>query len=197
MPQLPGSSPKMCVPPRLQALVALCRVLLWHDFGVRWTLPAHSLCPTVPSRLNYLLWLDDLLIGAGVARGDHAILGIDIGTGASCIYPLLGVAHFGWRFIGTEVDAISVAAARHNVDLNAWSKHIEIRLVESPKLNGEVEQPPPILATVLGPTETAHFCMCNPPFYDLAEHPQSNAAISPHARCIATDGEQFTSGGQV
>ena len=38
-----------------QAAVELCRVLLWHDFGVRWEMPAHHLCPTLPSRLNYLL----------------------------------------------------------------------------------------------------------------------------------------------
>ena len=45
------------------AVEALTRTLLWRDFGVRWVLPAGRLCPTVPSRLNYLLWLQDLIGG--------------------------------------------------------------------------------------------------------------------------------------
>ena len=109
------------------ALAELCRVLLLHDFGVRWTLPARALCPTVPSRLNYLLWIEDLL--ALGPPPPQPIISLDIGTGASCIYPLLGAAHFGWQFLATEVDPISVEAARHNVALNGWEERIEVRQV--------------------------------------------------------------------
>ena len=35
------------------------------------------------------------------------IKGIDIGTGGSLIYPLLGNALFNWLFIGTEIDTES------------------------------------------------------------------------------------------
>ena len=44
-----------------QATAALCRTLMLHDFGVKLELPADRLCPTVPSRLNYLLVIEDLL----------------------------------------------------------------------------------------------------------------------------------------
>ena len=97
-----------------------CRTLLLHDFGVRWELPLERLCPTVPSRLNYLLWIQDLLDLRPAASASEPIRGVDIGTGASCIYPLLGVARFGWRFIATEVDATSTHWARQNVALNQW-----------------------------------------------------------------------------
>jgi 23S rRNA (adenine1618-N6)-methyltransferase len=125
-----------------QALVELCRVLLLRDFGVRWMLPDHALCPTVPSRLNYLLWLEDLLAMRGASDGHHddcapTVIGIDIGTGSSCIYPLLGAAHFGWRFVATEVDADSVEAARHNISLNNWHDRIEVRRVGGPPPLGE------------------------------------------------------------
>ena len=113
------------------ALVELCTILLHHDFSIRWTLPGESLCPTVPSRLNYLLWIEDLLALRKTPQprqqNDTAVIGIDIGTGASCIYPLLGHAHLGWHFLATEVDPASVRAAQHNVALNGWESAIEVR----------------------------------------------------------------------
>ena len=224
-----------------QALVELARVLLKHDFGIEWTLPAQgaNLCPTVPSRLNYLCWIADLLDEASIGGSQTPtappeIVGVDIGTGASCIYPLLGVAQFGWRFIGTEIDESSVTAARRNVGLNSWHDRIEVRHVRARLVatttatttegsaaaggdlevgggntagRGSSEREPvdrvaasleaPILVGVLRPTESAQFCMCNPPFYDLHETPQPNLAIQPHARCEATLSEQFTDGGEV
>ena len=186
-----------------QAAVELCRVLLWHDFGVRWEMPAHHLCPTLPSRLNYLLWLEDL-IGA---QGGETVLGVDIGTGASGIYPLLGHAHLGWRFIATEIDPHSVTAARHNVALNGWEEHIEVRAVEvravdDPEVRAVDNPAPasplgtaPMLRHVLRPEERPAFCMCNPPFYDEGDTPPGPAPL--HAPCAASRAEQFTPGGEV
>jgi len=197
-----------------KALVELCRVLLRHQFGIRWTQPPHTLCPTVPSRLNYLLWIEDLLALRVCGTNPARVLGVDIGTGASCIYPLLGVAHLGWQFIATEVDATSTSWARHNVDLNQWGEHIEVRQVphgssatveDGMHDSGNAEtatlllhpSPPPILIGVLQPSERADFCMCNPPFFAPDETPQPNLTARPRARCVATHGEQFTSGGEV
>jgi len=32
------------------------------------------------------------------------VRGLDIGTGASAIYPLLGARVYGWSFLGTDID---------------------------------------------------------------------------------------------
>ncbi|KAL1503068.1 hypothetical protein AB1Y20_011134 [Prymnesium parvum] len=191
-----------------RATVALCRTLLLHDFGVRWELPEHRLCPTVPSRLNYLLWIEDLL---SLERGTPAVhhahqpscdapaapLGVDVGTGASCIYPLLGTALLGWRFIATEIDALSVQAARENVARNGWEDRIEVRAVAPAAAHSEGTAPAasPLLVGVLREGETAHFVMCNPPFFDEAEVPKPRA--DGVAGCTAARTEQFTPGGEV
>ena len=133
------------------ALVELCRALLLHDFGVRWTLPAGRLIPTVPSRLNYLLWVEDLL---ALRPGGAPVRGVDVGTGASCIYPLLGCAALRWTWIATELDPASVDSARLNVSLNGWEQKIEVREVEAPS-DGAAEAP--VLAGVLRPDEVCDF----------------------------------------
>lgn len=44
--------------------------------------------------------------------------GVDIGTGASCIYPLLGARVAGWWFLATEIDGVSADWAEKNVRSN-------------------------------------------------------------------------------
>ena len=46
---------------------------------------------------------------------ENKIVGIDIGTGSSCVYPLLGASiHKNWHFYATEMDT-SLECARKNV----------------------------------------------------------------------------------
>lgn len=72
--------------------------------------------PTIPLRLNYILWIEDLL-GIFGSAGEQ-ISGIDIGTGASSVYCLLGAKSKGWHMTGTEVDDVSIQYARANIDRN-------------------------------------------------------------------------------
>ncbi|CAN0142790.1 unnamed protein product, partial [Hapterophycus canaliculatus] len=44
--------------------------------------------------------------------------GVDVGTGASCIYPLLGAKVAGWSFLATEIDPVSAEWADKNVRAN-------------------------------------------------------------------------------
>lgn len=69
-------------------------------FMYRW-IPDGQLCPTVPNRSNYIHWINDLLSSEVIQSLGGEVKGFDIGTGANCIYPLLGASLFGWRFVAS------------------------------------------------------------------------------------------------
>ena len=98
-----ASSPLCTRPPS-----ALTRVLLRRDHNILWEIPSNHLCPTVPQKLNYIHFVADLISGvtdsaamASKPAGAVGKRGIDIGTGASVIYPLLGVRCYDWHFLAT------------------------------------------------------------------------------------------------
>jgi 23S rRNA (adenine1618-N6)-methyltransferase len=37
---------------------------------------------------------------------------LDIGTGASCIYPILGQTVYQWHFVASDIDPISINTAK-------------------------------------------------------------------------------------
>lgn len=81
------------------------RLVLTSD---RW-IPDGQLCPTVPNRSNYIHWIGDLLKSDLIPtiRDSNAleqVRGFDIGTGANCIYPLLGASLLGWSFVGSGIN---------------------------------------------------------------------------------------------
>jgi methyltransferase len=57
-----------------EAVRALTCTLLKEDFGLTIAIPLERLIPTVPLRLNYIHWVEDLTGGQGQPRK-----GIDIG----------------------------------------------------------------------------------------------------------------------
>ena len=141
------------------AVRALNAALLKADYGIaEWRLPEGKLCPPVPGRADYVHHLADALCdsaGGGPVPQGRQVVGLDIGTGASVIYPLLGSASYGWRFIGTESDPESFASARSIAAANA-ALDIDVRFQSST---------PRILSGMLGDDETVDFVMCNPPFF--------------------------------
>lgn len=60
-----------------EAVRALTCTLLKEDFGLTIQIPLERLIPTVPLRLNYIHWVEDLIHGQKQPRR-----GIDIGTAA-------------------------------------------------------------------------------------------------------------------
>ena len=57
-----------------ECLRALSWAILKEDFGVDVHMPLDRLIPTIPLRLNYILWLEDLV------GKTESVRGIDIGT---------------------------------------------------------------------------------------------------------------------
>lgn len=67
----------------------------------------------MPNRSNYIHWIEDLLSSDIIPKNDHAVgsndvRGFDIGTGANCIYPLLGASLLGWSFVGSGTVVVVV-----------------------------------------------------------------------------------------
>lgn len=70
-----------------EALRELTCACLEHDFGLRVEIPPGHLVPTVPQKLNYIHWVEDLLaLGSESGQfptGDK-VMAIDIGESWSC-----------------------------------------------------------------------------------------------------------------
>ena len=145
------------------AVRALNRALLLVDYGItHWDIPDGYLCPPIPGRADYVHGLADLLAADhdGVVPRGPAIRALDIGVGANCIYPLLGHGDYGWRFVGSDIDATALAAANTIVQGNGLMAAIELR--HQPARGA-------IFAGLLRGDETFDLSLCNPPFHASAE----------------------------
>ena len=168
------------------AVVALTQSLLHRDFGLAWELPPGRLCPGITCRANYIHWVEDLLaLRSGGARGAAAPRGVDIGTGGSCIFPLMGHAMHGWTFVATDIDPVALEAAQRNVNRNGLQLAVSLRLVRREDC---------VLRDVVEQSDSAFdFCMCNPPFF------ASITAVDPNpfGSCQGVATELVTAGGEV
>ncbi|KAJ5522675.1 hypothetical protein N7513_013248 [Penicillium frequentans] len=171
--------------------------LLKRDFGLEVKLPRDRLCPPVPNRLNYILWVQGLLDSTEgtVQRGynpNREVLGLDIGTGCCSIYPLLGCkTRPQWKFIATDIDESNIRTAKENVQRNALESRIHILKTDP---NGSF-----FSLETLG-HDSPDFTMCNPPFYTSNEEMAASAEAksqAPSSTCTGADVEMITSGGEV
>lgn len=139
------------------------RALLKSFYGIaHWDIPADYLCPPIPGRADYLHQLADLLASRNdgeIPRG-AAINALDIGTGANCIYPLLGHSDYGWHFVGSDIDTKAIAAATTIVKANGLGKAISVRQQANRKH---------ILLDLLASDERFDISLCNPPFHASAD----------------------------
>jgi 23S rRNA (adenine1618-N6)-methyltransferase len=147
------------------AVKALNCALLKRFYGVsKWDVPTGYLCPPIPGRVDYLHHLADLLgnSNAGEVPRGEGIRILDVGVGASCIYPLIGYGEYGWSFVGSDMDPVAIQSANQILMWNEKiSASIEIRKQASPKN---------ILTGLLVGDELFDATICNPPFHaSLAE----------------------------
>ncbi|MBP6064428.1 23S rRNA (adenine(1618)-N(6))-methyltransferase RlmF [Bacteroides sp.] len=143
-----------------QAVKALNKALLKSHYGITyWDIPRNSLCPPIPGRADYIHYLADLIGVTPQTKTTHRIL--DIGVGANCIYPIIGCTEYGWTFVGSDIDAASLANARKIATCNPiLAHHIELRL-QTDKQS--------IFKGVIAPGEQFEATLCNPPFHSSAE----------------------------
>lgn len=145
------------------AVKALNKALLKHHYAIpNWDIPAGYLCPPVPGRADYIHAIADLLNESGLttANSSQAIRGLDIGTGANLIYPILGSQIYNWKFVATDIDKTALKSASLLVKSNNSIKgKITLRSQSNKKL---------CFKGVLGAQDSFAFSMCNPPFHASA-----------------------------
>ena len=103
------------------AVKALNKSLLISNYNIKnWDIPKNYLCPPIPGRADYLHYIADLLTQSnfGTLPEGHQISVLDIGVGANCIYPIVGVTEYGWNFIGSEINPDSIEAANKIEEAN-------------------------------------------------------------------------------
>jgi methyltransferase len=175
-----------------EALKALTTTLLQKDFGLQVEIPSNRLVPTLPLRLNYLLWMEDL-IGFLSKPREEETRGVDIGCGASCIYPLLASTTNKWKMLATELDSEGVDCARRNVARNDLEEFITVKQVEAGT----------VLKGALNMDHMYDFTICNPPFFrserdaDSCSKSRSKSRSLPHGGKTGSSNEVVVQGGEV
>ncbi|MCL6270797.1 23S rRNA (adenine(1618)-N(6))-methyltransferase RlmF [Sansalvadorimonas sp. 2012CJ34-2] len=142
------------------AVLCLNKALLAHFYNVSfWQIPAGYLCPPIPGRADYIHYLADLLAdrNQGIIPEGKSIKALDIGTGANCIYPIIGSQIYDWSFTATDIDPVSVKAARLIVEGNTCLKN-QIRIVQQRNQNH-------IFHGIIKANDRFDVTLCNPPFH--------------------------------
>ncbi len=146
-----------------KAVKILNKSLLKHFYGIDfWEIPENYLCPPIPGRADYIHYVADLLASK---NDEHIPTGkrvkcLDIGVGANCVYPIIGSREYGWSFVGSDIDPVSIASANKIIESNPFLKTaVECRLQRDAKR---------IFRGIIKPGELFDLSICNPPFYASA-----------------------------
>ena len=134
------------------AIKLLNKALLSHYYGIqKWEFPDTNLCPPIPGRADYIHYMSDLL------NNNDNITCLDIGVGASCIYPILGISEYNWSFIASEVNTEAITIAKKIIK-------------DNPSLKGKVKfriqkDENNIFKGIIKPKDKIDLSICNPPFH--------------------------------
>jgi 23S rRNA (adenine1618-N6)-methyltransferase len=152
------------------AVKVLNRALLHHAYGIEnWEFPDENLCPPIPGRADYIHHIADILAENNFGKiptGENVIC-LDVGLGASCIYPIVGVTEYDWTFIGSDIDPNAIASAQNIIDSNASLKNrVECRLQKNSS---------DVFYGIVSKEEKIELTICNPPFHASIEEAQKGS----------------------
>ncbi|KAI3618076.1 duf890 domain protein [Moniliophthora roreri] len=173
----------------------ITEALLQRDFNLKIQIPDDRLCPPVPNRLNYLLWIQDIL--RACPNTNEEVVGIDMGISdipsSRMSIGRLGNLEIYWNC--EEIDELSYTSAKQNVESNNLAERITIV-----KIRAEADEP--ILAPLFTSSTSQRFAftMCNPPFYASHEemlHSAEAKELAPNAVCTGAPTELLTPGGEI
>lgn len=147
------------------AVLCLNQALLAHTYQVKhWMIPAGYLCPPIPGRADYIHYAADLLADAREVPTGKSVRVLDIGTGANCIYPIIGSQSYGWKFVATDIDPVSVETARLIAESNPCLSKL-VKVVEQKERGA-------IFKGIIRKSDRFDLTLCNPPFHVSMEAAQ-------------------------
>ena len=132
--------------------------ILNYYFNIKYYyIPKGFLIPPIPSRINYINLINSIIAKLIKDIDIKNIIGIDIGTGANIIYPILGYSIYKWKFICTEINKEAYNNAKLILQKNNLENNINI-IKQNNKDN--------IFISILNRENKYIFSMCNPPYYN-------------------------------
>ena len=146
-----------------KAVRLLNKSLLLKYYNVKdWDIPEGNLCPPIPGRADYVHYLADLLAeDNGEIPTGTPVKGLDIGTGANLVYPLIANNSYGWEMLGTDINPNSLENAQKILESNPDLKeNIQLKLQPDSNL---------IFKNIILSKDRFTFSMCNPPFHESEE----------------------------
>lgn len=152
------------------AVKLLNKALLNHYYGIQhWEFPKENLCPPIPGRADYIHHIADLLgeNNFGLIPLGDKITCFDVGTGANCIYPIIGITEYNWNFIGSDIDPKSIASAK-----NIAASNPSLKDKMTCKLQRNQKE---IFSNIIGKEEKIDITICNPPFHASVEDAQKGS----------------------
>lgn len=145
------------------AVKMLNKAILKHHYSISyWNIPEGYLCPPIPARADYIHHIADFLCrnNYGKIPTGSKIRCLDIGVGASCIYPIIGNKEYGWSFIGSDIDPVAIESANQIISQNSgFQEEIECKLQTNPK---------DFFYGIIRKDELIDLSICNPPFHASA-----------------------------
>ena len=151
-----------------EAVLLLNKALLKHYYGVlNWSIPKNYLCPPIPGRADYIHHIAQLLgeSNYGKTPKGSGIKCLDIGVGANCIYPIIGIKEYGWSFLASDIDQIGIENATAILNENPFLKgKLEIKLQQNAK---------DVFYGIIKKEDIVDVSICNPPFH--ASEAEANA----------------------
>lgn len=147
-----------------EAVRLLNKALLLSQYNLDfYEIPEENLTPPIPGRADYIHNAADLLVGLAygkIPKGKEVKV-LDIGTGANCIYPILGQREYGWSFVATDINRKALEVAQEILSKNKdLAEHIALRHQKSSR---------DVFHNVMDKSEKFHLSICNPPFHASAE----------------------------
>ncbi|SDT60121.1 23S rRNA m(6)A-1618 methyltransferase [Mucilaginibacter mallensis] len=149
------------------AVKTLNRALLKQFYGIDyWDIPAGYLCPPIPGRADYIHYMADLLgeSNKGAIPTGEQVNVLDIGTGANCVYPIIGNSTYGWQFVGTDIDPVAIQSANKIITENPKLKDNIVCRLQTNKAD--------VFKRVIKQGEVFDLSMCNPPFHASLQEAQ-------------------------